>query len=119
MSLESHACRYEPFYLFMEAVGYTPGEHCPTLQTASHEIPIESKISNEFIHLGSTLCYTLIDNQLSLHSANLSLFSAGKDFYVACYDWRTNPYVDVVTNGPHLELAKNLVVRSTPLNLKP
>ena len=28
---------------------------------------------------------------------------AGKDFQVACYDWRMTPFTDVGTDGPHLQ----------------
>ena len=34
---------------------------------------------------------------------------AGLDFFVACYDWRTTPYQDVGTDGPHLQRAQQLV----------
>ena len=34
---------------------------------------------------------------------------AGKDFFVACYDWRTSPFTDVGSDGAHLQRARQLV----------
>ena len=35
--------------------------------------------------------------------------NVGLDLFVACYDWRMTPYTDVGTDGPHLDLVKQLV----------
>ena len=36
-------------------------------------------------------------------------YTSGKDFFVACYDWRTTPDIDVGSDGPHLLRAQQLV----------
>ncbi|KAK9838584.1 hypothetical protein WJX84_005037, partial [Apatococcus fuscideae] len=36
-------------------------------------------------------------------------YTPGKDFFVACYDWRTTPFTDVGSDGAHLQRAQSLV----------
>ena len=39
----------------------------------------------------------------------LGQWRAGRDFFVACYDWRTTPFTDVGSDGAHLQRARSLV----------
>ena len=39
----------------------------------------------------------------------LGQWRAGRDFFVACYDWRATPFTDVGSDGAHLQRARSLV----------
>eukprot|EP00850_Spirogloea_muscicola_P015513 SM000119S25656 [mRNA] locus=s119:212478:214433:- [translate_table: standard] len=94
---------YFPLYLRLMAAGYSAGD-IPT-SAGALLLPLHQLQPPTFLTNLSVLCWCLLGRP-----------GAGRSMFVACYDWRTVPGVDVTPGHKFLSAARRLVERAYRAN---